>query len=61
MAEEKILSLNEKLELRIVERTRELELKNGELERINKLFVGRELQMIELKSKIKELEIQLKN
>jgi PAS domain S-box-containing protein len=61
MAEEKILSLNEKLELRIVERTRELELKNSELERINKLFVGRELQMIELKSKIKELEIQLKN
>jgi len=57
-AEEKILLLNEKLEQRILERTRELEEKNAELERMNKLFVGRELQMIELKKKIKELELK---
>lgn len=56
IAREKINELNVDLEMRVLERTRELEEKNAELTRMNKLFVGRELRMIELKNKIKELE-----
>jgi hypothetical protein len=44
------------LEERVRERTLEFEAKSAELERINKLFVGRELRMRELKERIKELE-----
>jgi len=44
------------LEKRVEERTAELEKMNEELERFNKLFVGRELRMIELKKYIAELE-----
>jgi hypothetical protein len=55
-AEEEIRSLNQELEHRVQERTEELEKKNGELERMNKVFVGRELRMIELKKRISELE-----
>lgn len=39
----------------------ELKNKNLELEKFNKLSVGREIKMIELKNKIKELEEKLKN
>jgi PAS domain S-box-containing protein len=59
LAEEKIRILNEELELRVVERTKELEMKNAELVRMNKLFVGREQRMIELKNEIKILEHKL--
>ncbi|TAN42538.1 MAG: PAS domain S-box protein [Nitrospirae bacterium] len=55
-AEQELRRLNEKLEQRVKERTSELESKNAELERMNKLFVGRELKMIELKDRIKALE-----
>lgn len=55
-AEEKILGLNEELEQRVRERTRELERRNYELELMNKAFVGRELRMAELKERIRELE-----
>jgi hypothetical protein len=34
--------------------------KNAELQKINKLFVGRELRMIELKDRIRELEEKMK-
>lgn len=44
------------LEERVRERTLELEAKNRELERVNRLFVGRELKMRELKQRIRELE-----
>jgi PAS domain S-box-containing protein len=55
-AEEKLKQLNEELEKRVKERTAELEVKNAELERMNQLFVGRELRMLELKKRIIELE-----
>ncbi len=59
LAEEKIKKLNEELEQKVIERTKELEAKNTELDRFNKLFVGRELRMVELKDKIRELENRL--
>jgi PAS domain S-box-containing protein len=55
-AEAGLLRLNEELERRVADRTSELEEKNAELERINRLFVGRELKMMELKERVKELE-----
>ncbi|MGE0090301.1 MAG: PAS domain S-box protein [Bacteroidales bacterium] len=54
--EKEIIKLNEELEQRIKERTQDLENKNDELERMNKLFIGRELRIKELREKIKELE-----
>lgn len=56
--ETELASHRERLEAQVKERTAELEHKNAELERMNKLFVGRELRMVELKRKIEELEIQ---
>ena len=44
------------LENMVKERTAELEAKIAEIERMNRLFVGRELRMKELKERIKELE-----
>jgi PAS domain S-box-containing protein len=54
-AEESLRKLNEELERRVQERTAELEAKNAELERMNRLFVGREMRMIALKDQLKEL------
>ncbi len=48
--------LNAGLELRVEERTAELAAKNQELERMNRLFVGRELRIVELKERVGELE-----
>jgi PAS domain S-box-containing protein len=56
LAEESLRTLTEELEQRISERTVELETKNRDLERLNRLFVDRELRMVELKERIKELE-----
>ncbi|MCB2180679.1 MAG: PAS domain S-box protein [Desulfobulbaceae bacterium] len=55
--EETLRQLNEELEARVRKRTVELEAKNEELERMNQLFVGRELRMMELKERIKKLEM----
>ena len=49
------------LEVKVKQRTKELESKNKELEKFNKLAVGRELKMIELRKKIKELEEKVQN
>lgn len=58
-AEEVIRKLNTELDRRVGERTAELEQKNAELERMNRLFVGRELKMIELKKRIAGLENEI--
>lgn len=55
-AEDDIRTLNQELDLRVRHRTAELESKNEELERANRLFVGRELRMIELKEQIRVME-----
>jgi len=54
--EEEIRRLNEELEQRVQERTAELEQTNEELHKLNRLFVGRELRMVELKERIRALE-----
>ncbi|MDD5144587.1 MAG: hypothetical protein PHW72_00405 [Candidatus Pacebacteria bacterium] len=51
--------LSRNLEAQVEERTRELEEKIDELERFNKLAVGRELRMINLKEEIRKLKGQL--
>ena len=55
-AEEEIHKLNKELENRVIDRTIELENKNSELEEMNKLFLGREVRMAELKNRIAKLE-----
>lgn len=56
LAEAEVKKLNEELERRVIERTVELTAKTAELERVNKVFVDRELRMRELKARIAELE-----
>ena len=53
--------LAQKLEEQIRERTKELQNKVGELEKFNRLAVGRELKMIELKEEITKLKEQLQD
>jgi len=53
--EDELRGLNEELEQRVKDRTAELVQKNKDLEKMNKLFVGRELKMVELKQKLKTL------
>ena len=52
--------LTENLEEKVESRTKRLKIKIEELEKFHKLTVGRELELINLKNKIKELEAQLK-
>jgi len=59
-SEIEIKTLNEELEQRIIERTKDLELKISEIERMNKLFIDRELRMIQLKETIKEFKAKEK-
>ena len=56
LAEEELKKYREHLEEIVKERTAELIKKNEELEHFNKLFVGRELRMVELKKTIAEKE-----
>jgi PAS domain S-box-containing protein len=54
--EEALRTLNSELEQRVKERTSELAIRNADLEKMNKVFVGRELKMVELKNQIEELK-----
>lgn len=55
-AEENIRQLNEQLEKIVTERTAELREAVSHLEELNRVFVGRELRMAQLKARIAELE-----
>jgi len=55
-AEMEVRRLNEELEARIAERTAELKKAVAGLEELNRVFVGRELKMAELKRRIAMLE-----
>ncbi|MRR17160.1 MAG: PAS domain S-box protein [Deltaproteobacteria bacterium] len=57
-AEEKILGFKKELEHEVSERTAELQRTIAQLEETNRIFVGRELKMVELKKRIEELERQ---
>lgn len=54
--EDELKKINKELDQRVRERTAELSAKTIELERINNVFVDREVRMRELKARIKELE-----
>ncbi len=49
------------LEKKIQKKTKQLQEKVSELEKMNKLMVGRELKMIELKNRIKKLREDVRN
>ena len=53
--EDQLKTYTKQLTLEVAKRTAELELRVNELERINKIMVGRELKMIELKEELKKL------
>ena len=55
-AEDEIHKLNENLEKTVAERTAELKKTVAHLDEVNRIFVGRELKMGELKAQIDELE-----
>ena len=56
LAEEELAKYREHLEELVKKRTKELEEKNKELERMNSLFAGREFRIKEIKDKVKKLE-----
>jgi len=56
-----IKKFQESLEERVKERTKELQDKIRELEKFQKITVGRELKMIELKKEIERLKNELEN
>lgn len=59
--EQELRKHREHLEELVKERTREIEEKNKELERFNRLFVGREFRIKELRDRIKELEQEIRD
>ncbi len=60
-AKEKLRKLKDELEIKVVEKTKELQERVAELERYQEATVDRELRMKELREKIEELENRLKD
>ncbi len=54
--EEQLKKYAEKLNVEVAKKTAELEARVKELERINKIMVGRELKMMELKAELEKLK-----
>lgn len=54
--EEKLARQTKDLEIKVTERTKELADRVEELERMNKIMVGREMKMVELKAEIQKLK-----
>lgn len=54
--EDQLKDYTKKLTVEVAKRTAELEVRVKELERINKVMVGREMKMIELKTKLKKFK-----
>ena len=59
--ENKLTEYTKGLEIKVIERTKELANRIGELEKSNKTMVDRELKMVELKKEIVDLKKQVKN
>jgi len=56
---EKIAEYSKGLEQKVSEKTKEIQEKMNDLDRMNKIMTGRELRVIELKKEIEELEKKL--
>jgi PAS domain S-box-containing protein len=54
--EEQLKEYTKRLTLEVAKRTAELELRVKELERMNKIMIGREMKMIELKNELDKLK-----
>jgi len=55
LLEDKMKAYTKELTLEVAKRTEELEVRVKELERMNKMMIGRELKMVELKKEIESL------
>lgn len=61
IVEEKMAKYTKDLEIKVMERTQQLDDRIKELESVNKSMVGRELRMVELKKEIEKLKKKIKN
>lgn len=57
--EEKLAGYTKDLEVKVAQRTAELADRVRELEKVNKLMIGRELRMVELKKELEETKAKL--
>lgn len=56
LLEDQLRDYTKKLSLEVAKRTEELEVRVQELERMNKIMIGREIKMIELKEELEKLK-----
>jgi hypothetical protein len=59
LLEEKLRAYAKDLEIKVMERTKELETRIEELETMNKDMVDREIRMIELKKEMEEMKVKM--